>query len=99
MKSGLASVIPASKYKVKAKNFVIPILVSCFYGIEAATRGILWKKGVFENFTKFTGKHLYQSLNFNKKDTLAQVFSCEFCEAFKDSFFTEHLWTAASDGS
>ena len=26
----------------------------------------------------------------------AQVFSCEFCEIFKNNFFTEHLQTAAS---
>ena len=24
-------------------------------------------------------------------ETLAQVFSCEFCEIFKNTFFTEHL--------
>ena len=29
--------------------------------------------------------------NFNKKETLAQVFSCEFCEISKNTFFTEHL--------
>ena len=28
--------------------------------------------------------------------TLAQVFSCEFCEISKNTFFTEHLWTTAS---
>ena len=27
-----------------------------------------------------------------KKETLAQVFSCNFCEIFKNTFFTEHLW-------
>ena len=27
-----------------------------------------------------------------KKKTLAQVFSCEFCEISKNTFFTEHLW-------
>ena len=44
-------------------------------------------KGVLRNFSKFTGKHLCQSLFFNKgagwpatllKKRLAQVFSCEF---------------------
>ena len=55
------------------------------------------KKGVLENFAKFTGKHLCQSLslflikllkacNFIKRVTLAQVFSCEFCEIFKNTF-------------
>ena len=26
-----------------------------------------------------------------KKETLVQVFSCEFCQISKDTFFTEHL--------
>ena len=26
--------------------------------LEAATNGVLWKKSVLENLTKFTGKHL-----------------------------------------
>ena len=26
-----------------------------------------------------------------KKESLAQVFSCEFCQIFKNTFFTEHL--------
>ena len=33
---------------------------------EPATEGVLWKKGVLKNFTKFTGKHLCQSRFFNK---------------------------------
>ena len=49
------------------------------------------KKVVPINFTKFTGKHLCQSLFFNKvagvrEETLAQVFSCEFCEISKNSY-------------
>ena len=51
------------------------------------------KNGVAQNFTKITGKHLR---NFIKKDTLAQVFFCEFCEISKNIFFTEHLRTTAS---
>ena len=56
------------------------------------------KKDVLRNFAKFTGKHLCQSLFFNKvagkaikKETLPQVFSCEFCEISKNTFSTEHL--------
>ena len=37
-----------------------------------------------------------QACNFIKKETLAQVFSCEFCEISKNTFFTEHLRVAAS---
>ena len=33
-----------------------------------------------------------EACNFIKKETLAQVFSCEFFEISKSTFFTEHLW-------
>ena len=37
------------------------------------------------------------SLFFNKAaETLAQVFSCEFCEISRNTFLTEHLWATAS---
>ena len=49
------------------------------------------KINIHKNFTKFTGKHFCQSFFFNKKDTLAQVFSSKFCEIFKNTFFKEHL--------
>ena len=32
-----------------------------------------------------------EACNFIKKETLAQLFSCEFYEIFKSTFFTEHL--------
>ena len=31
------------------------------------------------------------------KETLVQVFSCEFCEISTNTFFTEQLWTTASE--
>ena len=34
--------------------------------------------------------------NFVKKEALAQVFSREFCEIFKNTFFYRALWVAAS---
>ena len=37
-----------------------------------------------------------QAWNFIKKETLGQVFSCEFCEISKDTFFTEHHRATAS---
>ena len=68
-------------------------------------RGVLLSKGVLRNFAKLIGKHLCQSLFFNiklqatcnfiKKEALAQVFSCEFCEISKNTFFTEHLATVS----
>ena len=56
------------------------------------------KKVVLRNFAKFTGKHLCQSIFFLnkvaglrpaillKKEILAQVFACEFCEISKNIF-------------
>ena len=61
------------------------------------------------NFANFTGKHQSQSVFFNivagqawacnfiKKEILAQVFFCEICESFMNTFFTEHLQTTASE--
>ena len=53
-------------------------------------------KGVLKNFIKFTGKHLCHSLFFNKLqawdlqlqiETRVQLFSSEFCEISKNTFF------------
>ena len=33
------------------------------------------------------------------KQAPTQLFSCEICEIFKNTYFVEHLRTAASDGS
>ena len=52
----------------------------------------LYKKGVLRNFAKFTGKQLSRSL----WKTLAQVFSCEFCEIYKNTFFHKTPLVAAS---
>ena len=38
-----------------------------------------------------------EACNFIKKDALAQVLSCEFCETFKNTFFKEQFWTTASE--
>ena len=62
---------------------------------------VFCKEGVLRNFAKFTEKHLHQSLLYFeasglqlylKNRHLAQVFSSEFCEISKNSFFVEHLW-------
>ena len=70
-----------------------------FQNFTSSHRRCSLRKGAFKNFAKVTGKHLRQSLFFNKvfikKETPAQVFSCEYCEIFKNTFFIEHLWTTA----
>ena len=72
-----------------------------FILIRRSHRGCSVRKGVLRNLAKLTEKYLCQSFfliklqaeacNFNKKETLAQVFSCKFCEISKNTFFTEHL--------
>ena len=47
------------------------------------------KKGALKSFSKSTGKRLCQG-PFLNKGTLAQLFSCEFCENFKNMLFTGH---------
>ena len=67
------------------------------------------KIGVLEDFANLSRQHLCQSLffsnvdnvadlasNITEKETPAQVFSCEFGEIFKNTFFTEHFWVTAS---
>ena len=59
------------------------------------------KKVVLENYPKLTGKHLCQSLFFNKvafaacnfikKETLALLFSCKFHQILRTPFYNTSL--------
>ena len=64
---------------------------------------VFCKKGVLRNFTKFTGKHLCQSLFFNKvaglrpatllkKRLWHRCFPVNFVKFLRTPFFIEHLW-------
>ena len=55
---------------------------------KGAGRGLHW--------VSFLIKLQAESCNFIEKETLAQVFSCEFCEISKNTFFTEYLWATSS---
>ena len=58
---------------------------------------MFFKIGVLKNFAKFSGKHLRpEACNFIKKKTLVQVFSCELCEIFKNTFLYRISPLAAS---
>ena len=45
--------------------------------------------------------NLFIALHYTdiKKEALAQVFSCEFCQIFKNTFFTENLRPTSCDYS
>ena len=67
---------------------------------------VFFKKGVPKNFANFTGKHLCWRFFLIKlkvwrpatllRKTAAQVFSCDICEIFKNTYFEEHLRAAAT---
>ena len=65
--------------------------------------GVFCRKGVLRNFTKFTGKHLCQSLFFDKVASLRpatllkkrlwyRCFPVNFVKFQRTPFFIEHLW-------
>ena len=73
---------------------------------------IFYKKSVLTSFKMFTGKYLCRSLFLNKvaglsstarpsnllkKDTPTLVFSYQYCEILKNTYFEEHLQKAASE--
>ena len=64
---------------------------------------VFCKKGVLRNFAKFTGKHLCQSLFFNKvaglrpatllkKSLWHRCFPVNFVNFLRTPFYIEHLW-------
>ena len=62
------------------------------YCFRSSRPEVFCKKGVLRNFAKFTGKHLCQSLFFNKNTLLKKrlwhgCFPVNFCEIYKNTFF------------
>ena len=61
---------------------------------------VLFEKSVLKHFTKFTGKHLCQSLFFNKFFLInlikKEAYGTDVCEISKSTFFTEHLASVTS---
>ena len=83
------------------------MFIKTFYkdlAAEAALFGVfckkkvLWKccKNVQENTCARIFFNLVAGLNFIKKETLAQMFSYEFCEIFKNQFFYKTPLVVAS---
>ena len=58
---------------------------------------MFYKKAVLENFAIFTGTQLRRGLCVIKLE--AQLFYCEYCQIFKNTYYEEHLLTAASEVS
>ena len=72
------------------------LLLTDIENSEASTGSVLLKKVFSKNLEKFRKSLVSVSLlcvanNFVKKENLAQVFSCEFCEIFETIVLTEQL--------
>ena len=63
-------------------------IINTISSLKAVVQRCFVKKGVLRKFAKFLGKHLYQSLFFNKVAGLP----VNFVKCLRTSFFTEHLW-------
>ena len=66
------------------------LCLSGFSYTEAATGGVLYKK-LFLEISQNSQENTCARVSF-----LIKMFSCEFCEISKSTFFTEHLWMTAS---
>ena len=81
------------------------IFLKCSKSLKPYRRShpdVFCKKGILRNFTKFTGKHLCQSLFFNKvaglrpatllkKRLWHRCFPANFVKFLRTPFFIEHL--------
>ena len=72
------------------------------YEFRSSHRRCSVKRGVFKNFAKFTGKHLFQRIIFNKVARLSPAvllkkrlwhmcFPVNFAKFLRTPLFTEHL--------
>ena len=67
------------------------------FPVRSSRPEVFSKKAIPKNFAKFTGKLRRKrscrlpASKFFKKETPVLVFSCEFCNIFMNTLFTEHL--------
>ena len=64
---------------------------------SANTEAVTQRCSVNKVFLEISQNSQENTCNFIKIEFLAQVLSFEFCEISKNTFFTEHLWTTASN--
>ena len=75
------------------------IIIYPIYSNRSSCPGVFCKKGILKNFTKFTGKHLCQSLFLIKLQALGpdirrpwqRCFPVNFAKFLRTPFLTKHL--------
>ena len=84
-------------FRCFAEGFLLFTLKDSFKKIKITSSFSLSFISVFRSSQRRCSIKIgFRFLQFIKKETLAQVSSCKFCEIFKNAFFTEHLWTTVS---
>ena len=73
--------------------------ILCFLNLSKVLDGVIMTLFLDSKVAVYRGKHLCQILFSDKKETLAQVFTCEYCEISKNTFSIEHPQTTASEYS
>ena len=66
---------------------------ACFRDLVLILVEVFFGKKCSQKFRHIHKRASFLSCNFIKNKTLAQRFSCGFWKIFKNTFFTEHLWT------
>ena len=88
--------IQKSCAEIHLHDIIVSYRKAARYGDRSSHQRCSVRKGVLISFAKFTGKHLCQSLSFDKVAGTG-VFLW-ILESFKNTFFTEHSWATAPDG-
>ena len=74
----------SKKKETRIKKEIVQVLNNLAV-VRSSRPEVLCKRSVLKKFGKM-------ACNFIKKETVVQVFSCEFCEIFTNTFFIKHLW-------
>ena len=89
-----------------AFRLITEVNIQIYFAVSTSRNScpeVFCKKGVLRNIAKLTGKHLYQSLFFNKVAGLSaatllkkrlwhKCFPVNFAQFLETSFFIEYLW-------
>ena len=92
-----------AKFSLPARTFAESARDTFMYYVRNSRPKLFCKKGVLNNFAKFTRKHLCWILFFNKVAVLRpatvlkkrlqyRCFPVNFGKFSRTTFFTEHLW-------
>ena len=76
-------------YLFETAPTISKLLTEIWVLLGAASGGVLLEKlflEISQNSQKYTCARVSFLINFIKTETLAQVFSCEFCEISKNTF-------------